>query len=43
MRHKTTEEMQQIMQAHMDIHQNPSEFNVVNSNIKKKIPQLKLH
>ena len=43
MRHKTTKEMQQTMQTHMNIHQNPNKFNVVNNNVKKKIPQLKLH
>ena len=43
MRHKTTEEMQQTIQMHMDVYQNLSNFNVVNGNVKKKVPQLKLH
>ena len=30
--------MQQIMQIYIDIHQNPNRFNVMNGNIKKKIP-----
>ena len=43
MRHKTAEEMQQTVQARMDVHQNPSEFDVVNGNVEKRVPQLKLH
>ena len=37
MKHKIIEEMQQTMQVCMNIHQNPSKFNVVNGNVKKKI------
>ena len=37
MRHKTTEEMQQTVQVHMNVHQNPNEFNVVNGNVEKKV------
>ena len=43
MKHKTTKEMQQTMQTCINIHQNLSEFDVVNNNVKKKILQLKLH